>query len=57
MALTNTLILLTVLAVLGTSLSLYQSGKLGAEGVLVCTLFGSELLLARWWHWQTLVWD
>ena len=51
-ALTNTLILLTVLAVLGTSLSLYQSGKLGAEGVLVCTLsalssFGPVVALAN----------
>ena len=51
-ALTNTLILLTVLAVLGTSLSLYQSGRLGAEGVLVCTLsalssFGPVVALAN----------
>ena len=51
-AITNTLILLTVLAVLGTSLSLYQSGKLGAEGVLVCTLtalssFGPVVALAN----------
>ena len=48
-ALTNTLILLTVLAVLGTSLSLYQ---MGAEGVLVCTLsalssFGPVVALAN----------
>ena len=48
-AITNTLILLTVLAVLGVSLNLYQSGKMGVEGVLVCTLS------ARWWRWQTLV--
>ena len=27
-----------VLAVLGVSLNLYQSGKMGVEGVLVCTL-------------------
>ena len=51
-ALTNTLILLTVLAVLGTSLSLYQSGRLGVEGVLVCTLsalssFGPVVALAN----------
>ena len=36
---TNTLILLTALAVLGVSISLYQKGQLGGEGVLVCTLW------------------
>ena len=41
-----------VLAVLGVSLSLYQSGRLGAEGVLVCTLsalssFGPVVALAN----------
>ena len=51
-ALTNTLILLTVLAVLGVSLNLYQSGKMGVEGVLVCTLsalssFGPVVALAN----------
>ena len=51
-AVTNTLILLTVLAVLGVSLSLYQSGQMGAEGVLVCTLsalssFGPVVALAN----------
>lgn len=49
-AVTNTLILLTVLAVLGVSL--YQSGQMGAEGVLVCTLsalssFGPVVALAN----------
>ena len=51
-AITNTLILLTVLAVLGVSLSLCQSGKMGVEGVLVCTLsalssFGPVVALAN----------
>ena len=51
-AITNTLILLTVLAVLGVSLNLYQSGKMGVEGVLVCTLsalssFGPVVALAN----------
>ena len=51
-AVTNTLILLTVLAVLGVSLQLYQSGALGAEGVLICTLsalssFGPVVALAN----------
>ena len=49
-AVTNTLILLTVLAVLGVSL--YQSGQMGAEGLLVCTLsalssFGPVVALAN----------
>ena len=43
-----------VRAVLGVSLNLYQSGKMGVEGVLVCTLSASAPL-ARWWRWQTLV--
>ena len=52
MAITNPLILLTVLAVLGVSLNLYQSGKMGVEGVLVCTLsalssFGPVVALAN----------
>ena len=51
-AVTNTLILLTVLAVLGVSLSLYQNRQMGAEGVLVCTLsalssFGPVVALAN----------
>ena len=51
-AITNTLILLTVLAVLGVSLNLYQNGKMGVEGVLVCTLsalssFGPVVALAN----------
>ncbi len=51
-AITNTLILFTTLAVLGTSLWLYQRGQLGAEGVLVCTLaalssFGPVVALAN----------
>ena len=51
-AVTNTLILLTVLCVLGVSLHLYQTGKLGAEGVLICTLsalssFGPVVALAN----------
>ena len=51
-AITNTLILLTVLAVLGVSLNLYQSGKMGVEVVLVCTLsalssFGPVVVLAN----------
>ena len=37
-AITNTLILFTVIAVLGVSLQLYQNGQMGAEGVLICTL-------------------
>lgn len=49
---TNTLILLTVLAVLGVSLHLYQNGALDADGVLVCTLaalssFGPVVALAN----------
>ena len=49
---TNTLILLTVLAVLGVSVSLYQSGAMTASGVLVCTLaalssFGPVVALAN----------
>ena len=41
-----------VLAVLGVSLNLYQSGKMGVEGVLVCTLsalssFGPVVALAN----------
>ncbi len=49
---TNSLILFTVLAVLGVSLSLYQSGEMGAEGVLICTLsalssFGPVVALAN----------
>ena len=41
-----------VLAVLGVSLNLYQSGKMGVEGVLVCTLsalssFGPVVALAK----------
>ena len=49
---TNTLILLTVLAVLGVSLQLYQNGALDADGVLVCTLaalssFGPVVALAN----------
>ena len=35
---TNTLILLTVLAVLGVSVSLYRSGAMTEGGVLICTL-------------------
>ena len=51
-AITNTLILFTTLAVLGTSLWLYRRGQLGAEGVLVCTLaalssFGPVVALAN----------
>ena len=51
-AITNTLILFTVIAVLGVSLSLYQNGQLGVEGVLVCTLsalssFGPVVALAN----------
>lgn len=51
-AVTNTLILLTALAVLGISLSAYQNGTLGAEGVLICTLaalssFGPVVALAN----------
>ena len=37
---TNTLILLTVLAVLGVSVSLYRSGAMTEGGVLICTLLG-----------------
>ena len=49
---TNTLILLTALAVLAVSVSLYKSGALGAEGVLICTLsalssFGPVVALAN----------
>ena len=49
---TNTLILLTVLAVLGVSVSLYQSGAMTEEGVLICTLaalssFGPVVALAN----------
>ena len=41
-----------VLAVLGVSLNLYQNGKMGVEGVLVCTLsalssFGPVMALAN----------
>ena len=51
-AITNTLILFTVIAVLGVSLQLYQNGRLGAEGVLICTLsalssFGPVVALAN----------
>ena len=51
-AVTNTLILLTVLCVLGVSLHLYQTGELGAEGVLICTVsalssFGPVVALAN----------
>ena len=51
-AITNTLILFTTLAVLGTGLWLYRRGQLGAEGVLVCTLaalssFGPVVALAN----------
>ena len=51
-AITNTLILFTVIAVLGVSLHLYQNGRLGAEGVLICTLsalssFGPVVALAN----------
>ena len=50
---TNTLILLTALAVLAVSVSLYQAGALGAEGVLICTLsalssFGPVVALANY---------
>ena len=49
---TNTLIVLTALAVLGVSIRLYQNGQLGAEGVLICTLsalssFGPVVALAN----------
>ncbi len=49
---TNSLILFTALAVLGVSLSLYQSGEMGADGVLICTLsalssFGPVVALAN----------
>lgn len=49
---TNSLILFTALAVLGVSLSLSQSGEMGAEGVLICTLsalssFGPVVALAN----------
>ena len=37
-AITNTLILFTVIAVLGVSLQLYRNGQMGVEGVLICTL-------------------
>lgn len=51
-AVTNTLILFTTLAVLGVSLWLYQCGELAAQGVLVCTLtalssFGPVVALAN----------
>ena len=51
-AITNTLILFTVIGVLGVSLQLFQSGALGAEGVLICTLsalssFGPVVALAN----------
>ena len=51
-AITNTLILFTVIAVLGVGLQLYQNGRLGAEGVLICTLsalssFGPVVALAN----------
>ena len=51
-AVTNTLILFTTLAVLGVSLWLYQRGELAAQGVLVCTLtalssFGPVVALAN----------
>ena len=57
---TNTLILLTVLAVLGVSLHLEQSGALDASGVLVCTLaalssFGPVVGLAHHGASQTQV--
>ena len=49
---TNTLILLTVLAVLGVSVSLCQSGAMTEGGVLICTLaalssFGPVVALAN----------
>ena len=49
---TNTLILLTVLAVLGVSVSLYRSGDMTEGGVLICTLaalssFGPVVALAN----------
>ena len=49
---TNTLILCTALAALGVSLHLYQTGRMGAEGVLICTLsalssFGPVVALAN----------
>jgi len=37
-AITNTLILFTVIAVLGVGLQLYRNGQMGEEGVLICTL-------------------
>ena len=51
-AVTNTLILFTTLAVLSVSLWLYQRGELAAQGVLVCTLtalssFGPVVALAN----------
>ena len=51
-AVTNTLILFTTLAVLGVSLWMYQRGELAAQGVLVCTLtalssFGPVVALAN----------
>ena len=50
-AITNTLILFTVIAVLGVSLQLYRNGQMGEEGVLICTLsalssFGPVVALA-----------
>ena len=51
-AVTNTLILFTTLAVLGVSLWLYRRGELATQGVLVCTLtalssFGPVVALAN----------
>ena len=51
-AITNTLILFTVIAVLGVSLQLYRNGQMGEEGVLICTLsalssFGPVVALAN----------
>ena len=51
-AITNTLILFTVIAVLGVSLQLYRNGQMGVEGVLICTLsalssFGPVVALAN----------
>ena len=51
-AITNTLILFTVIAVLGVSLQLYRNGQMGEEGMLICTLsalssFGPVVALAN----------
>lgn len=51
-AITNTLILFTVIAVLGVSLQLYRNGQMGEEEVLICTLsalssFGPVVALAN----------